>query len=101
MTRLVRDSDTEVVQTFALGASQTVAIGVTSAASTAFGTETLVVRLYADQDCFVEIGASPTASSADAFLPSGVIVYHGCEPGDKVAVIQDTTAGTLYITEAA
>lgn len=67
-----------------------------------------VVTLYATQDCFIETGASGVEAntSNSHFLPASLPydVSLGAETdasqNDKyVAVIQASTAGTLYISE--
>ena len=80
--------------------SQTVTVGAASAATTnAVGAHTSVVRLHADTDCFIAIAKAPTATTSDMFLPSGQTEYIRVHPGQKVAAIQDSAAGTLYVTE--
>jgi hypothetical protein len=67
-----------------------------------------VVTLYSTQDCFIETGnAATVANTANShFLPNSIPydISLGAETdstlNDKyVAVIQATTAGTLYISE--
>ncbi len=82
------------------GSPQTVAFTGTAAASSAVGSETTVVRLHATEDCFVLVGADPTASSSNGvFLPKGMIDVWGITPGHKLSVIRASTSGTLYIAE--
>lgn len=84
------------------GASQKAAFtGASTPVTNPFAANVSVVRLYSTQDCYVKFGAAPVATSADMFLPGGVTEYIGVNPGDKVAAIQDTAAGTLYVTEGA
>lgn len=100
MTKLARDIDGATMQVLAPGASQPVAIGAGSTQSTAFGTTTGVVRLVATVDCFVTIGANPNAvAGSSMYLPAGVPEFIAVSGGDKVAVVQSTSAGTLYVTE--
>lgn len=81
--------------------NQSVAFSGTSAQSDAVGTGVNLVRLTCDQDCYVEFGENPTATSASMPLFGGVIEYFGIKPGHKIAVIQKTASGTLWITEGA
>lgn len=83
-----------------VGGTQTAAFTGTSAAiSNAVGSQTRVVRLYATQDCYVAVGASPTATTSDMPLPAGAIEYIKINPGEKVAAVQISTGGNLHVTE--
>ena len=83
------------------GTLQTVAFTGTSAQSSAFQGSTNIIRVCASQDCFILFGASPTATTSSIFMPAGVVEYFSVTPGQKVAAIQSSVAGTLYIAEAA
>lgn len=86
--------------TFEAGASQTVTISGTSAQSSAVGTYTFVVRLISTTDCYVAFASNPTATTSDMFIPGDKIErFFRIRPGDKIAAIQDSAGGTLYITE--
>lgn len=84
------------------GTSQKVATTGTSAQSAALSSRTNLVRVYADADMFLAFGANPTAvaDGTNLFLAAGVVEYFGVTPSDKIAAIQATAAGNLYITEA-
>lgn len=87
------------------GASQNVAISTSSAASTAFGSETYQIRiacqLTAGTDVHYRVGdGTPTAATTDSLLPVNVIEYLVVTPGQKIAVIGGTSAaGSLSVTE--
>lgn len=87
------------------GVSQKVAFTGTSAKSTVLQARTSVVRLYATQDCHIKVAPDATATAvADGtcyFLPKTVQVMIGVVPGQKIAVIQDSAGGNLFITEGA
>ena len=84
------------------GASQKITTVGSSVQSTAVGSATTIVRLYATQNTYVEIGSNPTATTASSmYLPLGFVEYFGVTPGHKIACIQDTDSGTLFITEGA
>lgn len=84
------------------GTNQKVTTTGTSAQSTAVGSATTIVRLYASQNMYIQISSNPTAAVASStYLPTGIVEYFGITPGDKIAAIQDTTTGTLFITEGA
>lgn len=78
---------------------QTVSIGATSVQSAAFNASTKSVRLYASVGCYIDAGTNPTATSSKIYLPAGSVEYFGVIPGHKIAVLQETTGGTLRITE--
>jgi hypothetical protein len=81
------------------GPSQNVSVTTTSAASTAFGSETYQVLLVATAACNVRVGdGTPTAVAADTLLPANVPLIFQCSPGQKVAAITASTA-TLSVTE--
>lgn len=80
--------------------NQTVSVSGTSAAVTnAFGSGTTVIRLVSTTDCYLKFGASPTATSSDILLPANVVEYFGASPGVKIAALQRSSSGTLYVTE--
>lgn len=85
------------------GTCQKVTSGAASVQSAAVGVRTTLLRIYATQDVHVKIGANPTAvaDGTSMFLPKNWVDYIGCAPGDKVAVIQDSVGGLLFITEGA
>jgi len=83
-----------------IGATVTVAIGASSAASAAI--TATVVRLVSTVDCFIVFGAAtPTATTAGLFLPASTPEYFSFTSGQEVAVIQSSASGSLYVTAAA
>ena len=51
---------------------------------------------------FHQIGASPTAvANTSVYLPDGVVQLVSIPGGSKIAAIQASATGSLYITEAA
>jgi len=75
-------------------ATQVVTIGVSSAASAAFGTQTKCVELRTDAICSVRFGSAPTAAATDTRLAAGdsklVAVNNNAGNLQKVAVITNT-----------
>ena len=69
---------------------QTVAIGGGSTQSSAFRTDTKLVRIHCDAICSIRFGTNPTASSTTARLAANQTEYFKVTPGDKVAVITNT-----------
>lgn len=92
-------------QTIDISAVPGVAIGAASAQSAAVGATTKRVVLIADQDCWVSVGADPTAAKqtagsfplADKSPSYPIKVVPGVT---KIAVIQDSAAGYLSIIES-
>lgn len=84
------------------GASQAVAVGASSTQSSAVGANTQAVLLCSTVACFVTVGASPTAvANTSMYLPANTLLFVAIGGSQKVAVIQASGAGSLYITEAA
>jgi hypothetical protein len=84
------------------GTDQTVSIGAASAQSAAFGDNTFMVEVTVNgTDCHIAFGDDPTASTDNHWRADGWNQYKRVEPGQKLAVIQDSGAGsgTVYINE--
>lgn len=78
----------------------TVAIGASSAVSSAVGTAG-EYELSADTDCYVLVGSAPTATTSSRYLPSGAAWTVQLSATDKVAVIRKDADGTLTILPVA
>jgi hypothetical protein len=91
----------QYIGTGRLGTTQSVAYTGTSAAITnSVSAQTYKVRVLCSSDAFVRIGdGTPTATTADAYVPALAAEYFTCTPGQKVAAVQVTAAGTLYVSE--
>lgn len=59
-----------------------------------------LIKFYSVEACFLARGKNPTASSTTSFHPAGATDYYGLQPGEKLAVIQVSTPGLVYITQA-
>jgi|SRR5215831_9734727 len=62
------------------------------------------IRVVAAQTCWISFGTNPTAAvggTASILLPAGIPEYFYVNRGEKLAVIQDSAAGTLNIAELA
>src|SRR5579859_588396 len=73
-------------------ASQTVAIGGSSAQSAAFKNDTVLIRVHADAICSVQIGLNPTAATTNMRMTAGQTEYFLVPKGAefKIAVISNT-----------
>jgi hypothetical protein len=105
MSKLQQDSRSNVAQALTLGGTlQCVTVGAASAQSAALGAGTTLVELVASTNSWVAYGANPTAQAHTAwskYLAAGVPYVYGVTPGNKFAVIEDSTGGYLSILECA
>jgi hypothetical protein len=72
--------------------------------SSAFGAQTYCVRLAcsgstATVGVYYSIGFNPTATANSPRLNAGNVEYIGVNPGEKVAILEDTSALKVTITE--
>jgi hypothetical protein len=85
------------------GTSQNVTTSGTSAATgTAFGANTSEIRVVCTQNTWILIGdGTPTATTGagSTYMPAGVVEYFHVNPGQKLAAIQDSAAGTVNVSE--
>jgi hypothetical protein len=102
-TYLAKDRFNHAIQCLAPGTTQTVSIsGSSSATSNALGKDTVVIRVLSTTNCFIKIGTgTPTATTADTPLTASVPEYFRVDGSQtlKVAGIQMSGSGSLYITE--
>lgn len=82
-----------------LGPSQIISTNSSSQQSSAVGSNCSIVKIFCTQDCYIAIGANPTASATTAFQPGGIQDYFAIQAGWKVAAVQVSVAGIIYITE--
>ena len=101
MSVLVKDSNGVGVPAGTWGAAQNRSTSASSQQSSAVGGSTTLVRLAATEDCYVRLGADPTAEVGDSLVFGGSEVTVGITPGHKIAAIRRTTDGILNITELA
>lgn len=85
------------------GTTQTVAYtGTAGVSGTAFGAtkgQTFRIRVVSTTDCFVKMGASPTATTSDMPLFAKVPEIFACRPGEKISAVQSSSGGNLFVTE--
>ena len=102
-TYLAKDRFNHAIQCLSPSTTQTVSISGTSAAtSNALSKNTVVIRVLATTACFIKIGTStPTATSADMPLAANIPEYFRVNGNEtlKVAGIQISSGGSLYVTE--
>ena len=86
--------------TFKMGATQTVAVGASSAASNAVNANTREIRVITTVDAHVEFSSAPTACSSSFILPAFTVEYFRVAGSDKVAVLRvGSVTGTSRVTE--
>jgi hypothetical protein len=78
------------------GKTQTIAFNATSAAAAAFGTQTRRVRLAATSGCLVSI---TNDDEAGMYIAPNFPEVFLVTPGQILNVVQQSAAGTLFITE--
>ncbi len=75
-------------------ATQTVAIGGSTAPSNAFNAKTFMVAIHTDAICSIEFSATPGAATAATAnskrMAAGTTEYFEVAPGDKVSVITNS-----------
>lgn len=86
--------------TYKLINPQKVAFTGTSAQSAVLSSNIKIARVSADAACYIAFGSNPTATTSSHFLPAGVVEYIQVNDSQKIAALQVSAAGTLYISEA-
>ena len=83
-----------------LDGTQSVAYaGTAGTIANAVGAQTYKVRVLVTTAAYIKIDNSPTATTADAYLPAGIPEYFTITPGQKVSAVQVASGGNLYVTE--
>ena len=71
-----------------------------SAASAAIAAECFMVEVVASQNCYISIEAAPTATATNGmYIVKDWPYFVKVTPGEKIAAIKVTTAGSLYISQ--
>lgn len=58
-----------------------------------------VVRVVLTSAGYIAIGAAPTATANDVYVPANWPEYFVITPGQKVSAIQASAGGDLHVTE--
>jgi hypothetical protein len=105
MSAIAFDDNDMPVDAYRPSTSQVFAVGTTTAASTAFGAGTTLVRVSCSLGhCHVAFGSAPTASiTTSMMIPNNSVSIFRVNAGDKIAYIRDAavTSSTLCVTELA
>lgn len=82
------------------GTNQNLSLSTTHAVtSNAMSADATHIRVATNVDCYVSVGASPTATTTDILLPAGTIDYILVEPSDKVSGEALSGTGVMSVTE--
>lgn len=83
------------------GGCQSITTGAASArTASGVGAQTRAVAIAASEDTHYRFGDSAVvATTADTFIRGGGEHHVRIHPGQYVAAIQNTTAGTLFVSE--
>lgn len=73
--------------------------GTAGTIDNAVGDGTFKVRVVVTSAAYIKVDKSPTATSADVYLPADTPEYFTITPGMKVSAIQVASGGTLHVTE--
>lgn len=100
MTVLSLDANTHPIPYIRLGLSENIVVGVASVQGAVFDANTAAIRVVSDTNCFVSIGANPTAAAATSTrVVADVPETFSVKGGQRVAVIRETLDGNLNVTE--
>jgi len=103
MSIVARDQGGTVVDAYTPSTSQVFAVGNTTAQSTAFGSNTTLVRVSCSLGhCHVAFGTNPTASiTTSMMIENNSSSIFKVNAGDKMAYIKDAAvvASTVCVTE--
>lgn len=58
-----------------------------------------VVRVVLSSAGYIAIGAAPTATANDIYVPANWPEYFVVTQGQKVSAVQDSAGGNLHVTE--
>lgn len=76
--------------------------GSSQATANAVGSSTAIVRVAVNQDTYVALGSTPTATTSSMLIPAGGVEFLAVVPNTtKVAVLQVSSSGVASITELA
>lgn len=89
----------------AVGLGSTSSVAFTGSGASSFtweasgGARTMLVRVFATQSAYIEVGESPTPSSADPILPANTEMILEIPTRQKVGAAAVSSNGILYVTE--
>jgi len=103
MTKQARDDNGVPLEgIFSPGLTQAVSYTATAGVTSDPVTDGVsVVRLMSTTDCFIAVGASPTADSSGMYIAATVETFIRVrnDGTDKISGVRVSSDGTLYVTE--
>ena len=79
---------------------QVLTSGSSSSASSAFGSNTEVIRISSTIACHIQIAVSPTATTSTPIVPASDVEYIKVSEGEKIAVLRvGGSDGKVSVTE--
>lgn len=82
------------------GSGQNISTSGTAANNAvAFADNVSIIRITATENVHYRIGPAAVAVATDTFLPQGAVEYVGIVKGDRLSVIQDSTGGTVNVSQ--
>jgi len=86
---------------FIEGTAQKITTSGVSASSTAVGSETRAIMVVVTTDSHIRITTAGSAATTSDMLVKSAWppIVLGCSPGSIVSVIEDASAGSLYMQE--
>lgn len=83
-----------------LGTHQSAAYtGTAGTITNAISDQVVKIRVVVTSAAYVKVGNSPTATTADPYMPADSVEYFTVSAGMKVSAIQVSAGGTLHVTE--
>lgn len=100
MTTQARDDNGVPFPVFKMGTVQKVAYTATAGAITnGVGEKTRLAIVWCSTDAHIAIGTAPTATTDDRPVTGKVDTLVQLDPGDKISAVQQSTGGTMFVTE--
>lgn len=72
--------------------------GTAGTITNAIADQVTKIRVVCTSAAYVKVGNSPTATSADVYMPADGVEYFTVTAGMKVSAIQVSAGGTLHVT---
>lgn len=84
---------------YAIVSNENVDYTSTAGQSAAFASGIHAIRICASSASYYKIGANPTATSADTYLPADEVEYLIVNPGQKISFVQVSSGGKASISQ--
>jgi hypothetical protein len=84
---------------FAVVSNENVTYTGTAGTSSAFASGINHIRLAASTACYYKLGATPTATTSDTYLPANIIEIIRVNSGQKISFIQVSAGGTASVSQ--